>query len=261
VQASAFDELADNYDAAFTDTAVGRVLRAIVWDRLERRLSQSRSVLELGCGTGEDALRLASRGIGVVAIDSSPRMVELAQRKAELRGIEGAQFHCVDMQQLGSALGTQQFDGVLSNFGAINCVPDLSALVAAVASRLVSGAPLVWVVMGRHVPWEWLWYLPRGQWRKAWRRLRPSGANFRGMTIHYPTPAQLCRALRPYFSIERVAPLGIALPPSYAADWLNRSPRALSCLTHLERLAQGASGLASYADHHIVEATRSACIH
>jgi hypothetical protein len=146
--------------------------------------------------------------------------------------------------------------GVLSNFGAVNCVRDLRTLVADVAERLGPGAPLLWVVMGRHAPWEWFWYLMRGQWRNAWRRLRPGGVKWRGMTISYPTPAQMRALLRPYFTITRLAPLGVALPPGYAAAWLDRSPFAVTVLTRLERWAQRSSMLASWSDHFIVEAVR-----
>jgi hypothetical protein len=110
--------------------------------------------------------------------------------------------------------------------------------------------------MGRHVPWEWLWYLLQGNWTKAWRRLNRGGVSWRGLNIHYPTPAELSALLRPHFKIGRIAPLGIALPPSYAGAWLDRRPRLLKALTRLEHRAQRWSSLASLSDHYIVEATR-----
>jgi len=148
------------------------------------------------------------------------------------------------------------FDGVLSNFGAVNCVPDMQTLVARVADRLAPGAPLLWVVMGRHAPWEWFWYLARGQWHKAWRRLRPGGVEWRGLTIFYPTPGQIAAVLAPHFKVTRLAPLGVVLPPSYAAGWLDRTPLLAKVLTRLEGLAQHSSTLASLSDHYIVEAVR-----
>src|SRR5262249_27713345 len=125
------------------------------------------------------------------------------------------------------------------------------------AGRLRPGATLLWVIMGRHVPWEWLWYLARGNWRRASRRMHKEGVVWRGMIISYPTPAQVMAELRPYFHITRVAPLGVALPPSYAAAWLNRLPTVLRALNAVELLAQRSSRLASWSDHYIVEAARA----
>jgi SAM-dependent methyltransferase len=253
LQARAFDELAADYDATFSDSALGRTLRALVWSRLEQVFRAPQRVLELGCGTGVDALALARRGVEVVAIDASPGMIQVARQKAAAGRVV---FHCLPMERVGATFPGQLFDGVLSNFGAINCVADLGALVNDVALCLRPGARLVWVVMGRHVPWEWAWFLLQGQWSKAWRRLTPGGVGWRGLNIRYPTPGELKRLLRPHFRIERIAPLGVALPPSYAGEWLARRPRLSKLLTALELRAQGWSALAGFADHYVVEATR-----
>ena len=91
---SAFDDLADGYDAAFTDTAVGRALRALVWSRLDAVFQPGQQILELGCGTGEDAVRLACRGVKVLATDLSPRMIAVAQEKARRHNCEtNIDFH------------------------------------------------------------------------------------------------------------------------------------------------------------------------
>ncbi len=257
VRARAFDDMAGTYDATFTNTKVGRALREIVWSRLEQVWRPGQCVLELGCGTGEDAVRLAGSGVRVVATDPASRMIQMAQRKALMaKCAERIEFRCVAMEDIDSFPDGEVFDGVLSNFGAINCVRDLPTLVADVAKRLGPGAPLLWVAMGRHAPWEWFWYLMRGEWRNAWRRLRPGGVQWRGMTISYPTPAEMRSLLRPYFTITRLAPLGVALPPGYAAAWLDRSPWVMTVLTRLERWAQRSGRLASCSDHFIVEAVR-----
>lgn len=263
--ACAFDELASTYDETFTDTAVARALRQIVWSRFEPVFRPGgatapgrRQILELGCGTGEDAAQLARQGFQVTATDPSSRMIQVARRKAQAAQCEDRiEFHCLDMEQLGPGLDGRLFDGVLSNFGAINCVRCLAALVADVAGRLRPGGTLLWVIMGRRVPWEWAWYLMRGSWRKATRRYDRQGVVWRGMTITYPTPDEVRLVLQPYFHINRVAPLGIALPPSYAAGWLNRFPRALRALNTLELRAQRSSRFASWSDHYIVEAARA----
>jgi len=256
--ARGFDELASGYDAAFSATALGTSLRAMVWQRLETAFAGRRRILEIGCGTGDDAIHLAGRGIEVLAIDASPAMLRVAAGKAKAAGCaERIRFQCVPMERLGAELAGETFDGVFSNFGAINCARGLDHVVAGVATLLEPGAPLVWVVMGRHVPWEWAWFLTRGEWRKALRRSRRGGTPWRGMSISYPTPADLERALRPYFAPESRRALGVVLPPTYASGWLERSPRTLSALVRLERSLQRWQLLAAFADHYIFEARRA----
>ena len=66
--ASAFDELAEVYDADFTNTLLGTLLRDAVWRRIDRLFAAGDRVLDLGCGTGADAVHLAERGVRVMAI-------------------------------------------------------------------------------------------------------------------------------------------------------------------------------------------------
>ena len=117
--------------------------------------------------------------------------------------------------------------------------------------------------MGRpgkgRVPWEWAWFLSRGNPRKAFRRRQRGGAVWRGMRIAYPTPAELTRTLAPYFAPTRCRPLGFVLPPSYASGWLERRPRLLAALTQVERAAQRCSPWPALSDHYIFEARRLPC--
>jgi SAM-dependent methyltransferase len=233
-QPAAFDSMAERYDAEFTASALGRVLRAMVWARFAACFAPCSSLLELGCGTGEDAIHLAKSGHRVLATDASARMIDCARRKAEAAGIaDRIRFQVATMESLSAVLGTEVFDGVYSNFGAVNCAPDLAALARVLAPRLAPNAPLVWVVMGRYVPWEMGWYLLRGDGRRAFRRLRRAGSEWRGLTIHYPTPRSCARLLEPYFVLEAARPLGAVLPPSYAAGWLERAPRLHAWLSRL----------------------------
>jgi SAM-dependent methyltransferase len=49
---------------------------------------KGRRVLEVGCGTGAFARRLAARGAEVLGLDASPRTVELARRDAKEAGLD-----------------------------------------------------------------------------------------------------------------------------------------------------------------------------
>jgi len=254
---AAFDGKAHDYDAEFTATGLGSVLRVRVWDRLSVLFAGRERLLELGCGTGEDAVWLARAGHRVVAIDASAEMIQVARQKARDAGCsDRIEFHHLPIERLHELSDREPFDGVFSNFGAVNCLEDVEGLARTLAKMLAPGAPLLFVPMGRYVPWEWAWYLARGNARKAFRRMGKEGTPWRGLTIRYPTPRELARRLAPYFETHRRAALGIALPPSFAADWLDGSPRMLVLLARVERLVSGIPGCAALSDHYILEASR-----
>jgi HemK-related putative methylase len=254
---SPFDELAAEYDRSFTHSRCGGVLRAMVWERLAARFAGRQRILELGCGTGEDAIFLARRGHHVLAIDASAEMIRCARLKAVAAGcVERIDFRVLGIESLEELRGEAPFDGAFSSFGAINCVADVTSLARRLAGYLPEGSPLLLVAMGRHVPWEWLWFGARGEFAKAFRRLPREGAVWRGMRIFYPTPAGLTEALRPGFSTEQVRALGSILPPSYAMEWLDRRPALLRRLAALERRLATSSLSASLADHYMLEARR-----
>lgn len=68
------------------------------------------SVLDAGCGTGENALYLASRGHDVTGVDIVPIAIERARNKARERGLK-VDFQIGDALALG-ALG-RNFDNVI----------------------------------------------------------------------------------------------------------------------------------------------------
>ncbi|MDH4111571.1 MAG: class I SAM-dependent methyltransferase [Actinomycetota bacterium] len=57
--------------------------------------------LDAGCGTGENALALAERGIDVLGIDASPRAIGKAMDKARDRGLGGIGFLVADVFGVG----------------------------------------------------------------------------------------------------------------------------------------------------------------
>jgi SAM-dependent methyltransferase len=79
------------------------------------------SVLDVGCGTGENALLLAARGHQVLGVDGSETAVAQARKKAADRGLTGAQFHVWDALQLRRLRKT--FDTVIDS-GLFHVFPD-----------------------------------------------------------------------------------------------------------------------------------------
>ena len=276
VSSSPFDEMAADYDRGFTNSAIGSLVRQAVWRRLDAHFRPGDRVLELNCGTGADAIYLARRGVRVLATDIAPAMLDLVRAKVARASLESM----VEVQQLAieelkieneelrkdhrkngpfSILNSQfsiPFDGVLSNFGGLNCVADLAGVAAGLAACLRPGAAALLCVMGPLVPWEWAWYLWRRQPAKAFRRLRRGGVAWRGLTIRYPSIGSLRRALAPWFRPRRVCAVGALLPPSYAEGWAVRRPRLLARLNRWERRLETLPPLPWLADHYLLELER-----
>jgi SAM-dependent methyltransferase len=99
------------------------------------------SVLDVGCGTGENALFLAARGNAVFGLDGSETAVALAREKAAARGLSGVQFHLWDALQLGRLRKT--FDTVIDS-GLFHVFPDEQrrAYAHALAEVTASGSDL-----------------------------------------------------------------------------------------------------------------------
>lgn len=79
------DRFEDVYRSGTAPWDIGRPQPAFV--ELEEAGEIVGSVLDLGCGTGENALYLAEKGHEVVGIDGAPTAVRAARAKAKERGL------------------------------------------------------------------------------------------------------------------------------------------------------------------------------
>ncbi|WP_435156873.1 class I SAM-dependent methyltransferase [Haladaptatus sp. DFWS20] len=80
----------DGFDEAYAGTPpwdIGRPQSA-VQSVFESRSFEG-SVLDIGCGTGENSLFLADHGFSVLGIDASPRAIEKARTKAQASDVAG----------------------------------------------------------------------------------------------------------------------------------------------------------------------------
>ncbi|MBM3123631.1 MAG: class I SAM-dependent methyltransferase [Chloroflexi bacterium] len=78
----------------------------------KKYLNPSSVVLDYGCATGSIALEIASMAKDVHGIDISSNMIEIAQRKANKRGMENITFTKAAI--FDESLGKESFDLILS---------------------------------------------------------------------------------------------------------------------------------------------------
>jgi SAM-dependent methyltransferase len=260
--AAPFDCIAETYDETFTNSLIGRAQRASVWLELDRCFRAGQRILELNCGTGVDAVHLAERGVKVLACDSAPGMIEVAQRRLSLlRSPTMIDFRVLPTERIATLQDESPLDGAFSNFGGLNCVEDLAAVARDLAQLLRPGAAALLCLAGRTAAWEVVSYLLRGNPRKALRRLKRGGTTGRlmdGVTlkVYYPSVRAMARMFAPGFRLRRLKGIGVAVPPSYLEPLARRLPKLLHALTAVDRRVSGRPVFRCLADHVLLEFER-----
>jgi hypothetical protein len=152
------------------------------------------------------------------------------------------------------------FDGAFSNFGALNCVERLDGLAARLADAVRPGARVVLVVMGRCCLWELGWFLAHGDTRAALRRLRRHGATARvggePLRVWYHTPQEVRRAFAPWFRPLELRGVGVFLPPSFLAPWVERHAGAARPLRLADDCLAAAWPFRHLGDHYLIALER-----
>jgi ubiquinone/menaquinone biosynthesis C-methylase UbiE len=257
----AFDRIAAQYDDIFTHSAIGRAQRELVHRELSPVFTRGSRILDLNCGTGEDALHLAFQGIEVVACDASPAMIDVCRRKLTTADPTlAATFLVCPNEHLDRLADLAPFDGALSNFGGLNCMADLTAVRREMEALVRPGASFFVCLIGRVCAWEIAWYALSGRLKKALRRLRPSGstATIGGLSfrVHYPSVRQVATAFAPSFRLRAWRGIGIALPPSWLEPHFFNRPQTLRCLQWLDRRIGAWPIFRGIADHVLLHFVR-----
>lgn len=235
---ASFDSIAACYDRIWTESAVGDMQRRAVWKAMDALFRSGDRILDLGCGTGADALHFRQCGVRVCGIDCSSQMVAIAQSK----GIEALLLDINDLAQIGG-----RFDGAISNFGALNCIESLSSVAEELARLVRPGGFLALCFVGRICLWEIGYYLLRGQFRKAFRRFSGRATSSYGR-VFYPSEHVILGAFREKFLLAARLGIGIAVPPSYV-NGLSR--KAVESLAAFDAKLASRPFFRSLADHRL----------
>jgi SAM-dependent methyltransferase len=253
----AFDSVAADYDGPRGNNALIQDMRAEMWRTLDATFAPGSRLIDLGCGTGLDAVRMARVGHDVVATDWSPRMVERTYARAQREQLsERVHALTVGAHELFRIEGREQFDGAYSNLGALNCVPDLTGMAAECARFLKPGGRLVFAVIGRICPWEIGYYALKRNWRRIGVRFAehmvPVGMNQRVVWTRYYTPGQFYAAFRRHFVRKYWGGLCVFAPPPYLTWLKERHLGWYERLWCLDRSAAGWPLLRNMGDHFLM---------
>jgi SAM-dependent methyltransferase len=263
---SAFDECAERYDRVFTGSVIGQAQREPVWAELENIFHAGDRILEIGCGTGVDACYLAGHDVEVIACDSSPKMIAVAERRVRnARLSELVHPRLLAAEEITSLQTEAPFDGAFSNFGVLNCVPDLKSLAGNLAALLRPGATALLCCMGPFCLWETVWYMTRMKPAKALRRRQRGGTTARldggvPLTVYYPSVPALAQSFAPQFSIKGIQGIGVTVPPSYIEPYAKQYPRLMSAAVFADSILGRCPGVRLLADHILVRFERTTAL-
>ena len=234
----AFDRLASEYDALAAGE-IFQILRRRTHAAFARRLSAKTRLLEIGCGTGLDTAFLARHVRHVVACDPSEEMVSRSLRRLSREGLEDrATVLPCGLQDLASFLDALAapggFDGIVSNFGALNCVEHLAPLGALARQHLRADGVMILCLMGRSCAIETLYLTATGRGHLASRRRGPGAVavNVAGVSVptFYHRIADVRAALGSDLSLQAIEGIGVAIPPPYFEPRWQQLPTSVRAL-------------------------------
>jgi ubiquinone/menaquinone biosynthesis C-methylase UbiE len=252
-----FDHIADQYDRDFTQSAVGIAQRGLVYAALEKSFPSLNglNVLELNCGTGEDAKYFAKNGAKVIATDISESMISVAEEKA--KSISNMKCETLDINKINQWNNTEKFDLVFSNFGGLNCLSDveLKQFFKNISLKLESKGHLVLVVMANKCWWESLYFIGKLNFNEAFRRNKKEGvwARVEGQKVktYYYAPNEIVH-IAEGFKVGQISPIGFCVPPSYLNPVFQNRPQVLQKMVQIDKMHQNNWKRAAYSDHFLI---------
>jgi SAM-dependent methyltransferase len=245
-----FDAAAADYDATFTNSCVGEAQREQVWKYVDRKLANFNNVLEVNCGTGEDAHRWQFRQKDIVATDISPEMIGIAKGK-----FPEVHFRELDITQIDQY--QYNFDTLFSNFGGLNCLSPnaLQEFFSNAHAKLDKNGHLVLVLMGKKCLWERFYFTCKGKLKEVGRRNTDEcvAVNLDGDTVEtwYFSPKDVMTMTAQNFDLVSIKPIGLFIPPSYLAPAFEKRKRMFRFLKWLDGIFTH-SGFSNSSDHFLV---------
>lgn len=253
----AFNSVAADYDGPRGNNLQIQQMREEMWRWLDATFAPGSRLIDIGCGTGLDAIRMARLGHHVTATDWSPLMVERTSDRAEREQLTvRVQATAIGAQEFSRLEANGTYDGAYSNLGPLNCVPNLGEVSKECARLLKPGGALVFTVIGRFCPWEIGYCLRRRQLARLRVRFARNfvrvGMNKHTIWMHYYGPREFYRAFEQEFTLLHFRGLCVFAPPPYMTAVRERHPRLHEQLWRLDRRVSGWPVLRGMGDHFLI---------
>jgi radical SAM protein with 4Fe4S-binding SPASM domain len=226
--------------AEYLRTPLGRLRSEISWRNLLRRLPSPGATppraLDLGAGTGEMALRLATAGWSVTLVDGSQRILERAEKLAAARGL-GERISCraldLELGGVAEAVGRAAFHLVVCH-DVLEYLASPEALLREAGAALAPGGRMSLVVRNR--AGEVMKRLIRAndpEEALAHSAARHMREELYGLDVRLFDPAEI-RDLLAAAGLEVVAECGVRVAADRVTDWIRGGDDAFARTVELE---------------------------
>jgi ubiquinone/menaquinone biosynthesis C-methylase UbiE len=252
---AAFSAQAPLFDSIEEHNEILKWMRQQIHAHCMKYFRRGEQILELNCGTGIDAVFFAKQGTKVHATDLSAGMINELRKKVAQQNLG----EMISVQQCSftelEKIPTRGFDHIFSDFGGLNCVKEIDAVIAQFETLLKPGGTVTLVIMPPVCPWEMLLAL-KGNFKTAFRRLKKGGADshLEGVHFmsHYFSPGKIISCFGKNYSTASQRGLGSVVPPPYLEKFPQKHPALFRRLTALEEKICHTFPFNAWADHFIL---------
>src|SRR5579871_1255964 len=218
--ANAFSKQALIFDVIYSEDKIIQYKRDRVRNQVLKLLPANSSILELNCGTGEDAVFFTKLGHYVHATDISEGMQQALKEKIKKNNLEDSVSHelCsyTDLENLNQK---GPYDMIFSNFAGLNCSYELEKVLSSFDSLLKPGGVAVLVLLPKFCLWETL-LIAKGKLKTATRRWfsnKGRKAHIEGefFKCWYYNPSYVKKRIKDNYEVLDIEGLCTIVPPSY----------------------------------------------
>lgn len=237
----AFDSASEEYDFTISHNYINTWIRKRSISELLSVVKPDDTLVEIGCGTGAEAIEVSKYVSRIIATDISERMIEILRKKIQAKNLLGKiiplQTRAADIRKAGDVVEGSKIEAAYSFNGALNCEPDLDQFVEGLSRVLAPGGYFVCSVRNSFCLGEALSHAAVLQFdRMTPRKKQPVMVSVGGMDIpafYYP-PAAFAEFFAARFALRKIIGLPAFLPPAYLSDYYVKFRNVASVLEKLE---------------------------
>ena len=124
--------------------------------------SNSKNILEIGCGIGTDSVMFSKNGANLTAIDLSEKSINICKKRFEVLNLN-ADFLCGDAENLSEIVPNKKYDLIYS-FGVIHHTPNPEKIIEEI-KKISHKDTIIKIMMYSKFSWKTFEFFLRYGWK------------------------------------------------------------------------------------------------